>query len=112
MIVVEERMADTVILVPNPGIDSSTAKQFEDVLLSSVDKAGGKVLVDFSQLDYISSAGLRAVLMGAKKAKQLGGRLMLCAMKGHIRTVFDTSGFSQLIPITATREQALAASNA
>jgi anti-sigma B factor antagonist len=107
MIVVKENCDQTIILTPQPGVDSSTAKQFEDTLLAAIGGSGGKVLIDCSDLDYISSAGLRTIIIGARAAKAKGGKLILCAMKSHIRTVFDTSGFAKLVPIVGTREDAV-----
>ena len=109
MVIVKETVSDNCVLVPKPGVDSSSAAQFEEVLMEGVEATGGKVVIDCSELDYISSAGLRAVLIAAKLSKSKGGKLILCAMKRNIRKIFDTSGFTQLLPIVPSREEAMAA---
>lgn len=106
MIVIKEYREDAIVLAPRPGVDSSTAKQFEETLLAAIESGPGKVIIDFNDLDYISSAGLRTIIIGAKAAKSKGGKLILCSMRSHIRTVFDTSGFAKLVPIVLAREDA------
>ena len=67
-----------------------------------------QLVLDFAALDYISSAGLRLVLVLAKRLKQERGRLVLCAMQPHVHEVFDISGFLAILDVQATRQEALA----
>lgn len=90
-------------------LDSNTAPQLEKELIGRVNDGQAKVVVDFTQLDYISSAGLRVLLMGAKKSKQTSGKLALCCLKDHIREVFEISGFFGILTICPSTEEALAA---
>ena len=69
-----------------------------------------RLIVDFSRLDFISSSGMRVLLIAAKALKAGEGTLVLCAMKNHIEEVFRISGFDRIIPIEESRESALAAS--
>ena len=69
-----------------------------------------RLVVDFSRLDFISSSGMRVLLIAAKALKAGEGTLVLCAMKNHIEEVFRISGFDRIIPIKDSREAALAAS--
>ena len=57
------------------------------------------MIVDFSRLNFISSSGLRVLLIAAKKLSATQGKLVLCDMQEHIHEVFIISGFDQLIPI-------------
>lgn len=86
---------------PSGRIDSANAASFETDLLALFATPGSRVLVDMSELNYISSAGLRVVLMAAKRAKQGQGRLILCAMQPHIREVFAISGFLKILDVVA-----------
>ena len=61
-------------------VDSATAGDMEKALQPLFAETGQRAIVDLSALDYISSAGLRVVLMLAKRAKQTQGRLMLCSL--------------------------------
>jgi anti-sigma B factor antagonist len=104
----EEVIGDATIVVPLARVDSSTAKAFEARMLAVVNSGAAKIVVDFGELDYISSAGLRVVLVGAKMTR--GGRkFALCSMKPHIREVFDVSGFAKILAIYPDRESVLAA---
>ena len=60
-----------------------------------------------TELSYISSAGLRVVLVLAKRLKQAGGKLVIYGMQPHVREVFDISGFLAILNVTATRNEAV-----
>lgn len=96
-------------IVPLQGqINSTNAGIIEAEVLGLV--AGGvrNLLLDFSALDYISSAGLRMVLVVAKRLKQEQGLLVLCGMQPHVREVFDISGFLAILNVEPSRTEALA----
>ena len=67
------------------------------------------MVLDLARLDYISSAGLRVVLLLAKKLKQAGGALALCDIQPSVREVFEISGFLAILTVCDTRAQAVAA---
>ena len=72
-------------------------------------EAGDKrLVVDLAGLEYISSAGLRSILASAKKLKAQGGDLAFCALSGIVAEVFAVSGFAKLLPVFATRAEAVA----
>jgi len=104
----EETRDGAVVLVPRGRVDSATAKDFEGRVLGALNGGPDRLVIDFAELDYVSSAGLRVVLMGAKQAKAKGARLVLCGMKPSVREVFDLSGFARILEITPDREAALA----
>lgn len=81
-------------------VDSATAGELEKSLAPLFDTPGRHAIVDLSALDYISSAGLRIVLMSAKRAKQIQARLILCGMAPHVREVFEISGFMKILEVT------------
>ncbi|MCK9515528.1 MAG: STAS domain-containing protein [Ottowia sp.] len=96
-------------IVPLQGqINSTNANGLEAEVLTLLDGGVKNLVLDFSALDYISSAGLRMVLVVAKRLKQEGGQLVLCAMQPHVREVFDISGFLAILNVEATRADALA----
>lgn len=89
-------------------INSTNAASIEAEILALITPEQKNLLLDFSALDYISSAGLRLVLVAAKRLKQDAGQLVLCGMQSHIREVFDISGFLAILNVTDTRSNALA----
>ena len=77
-----------------------------DVTVFAAVKVAFRFVVDFSQLAYISSAGLRVLLMAAKRVKTENGALILCGMQDHIQEVFEISGFLQILTVAGTRQEA------
>jgi anti-anti-sigma factor len=102
-------MADRISIVrPQGRLDSASSPQFERDLLSDIDTGIRKLLIDFSELQYISSAGLRTILLAAKRMKASGGRLVLCSLSPQIAEVFDISGFSSILDIQPSHDVAMA----
>lgn len=66
-----------------------------------------QLLVDMANVDYISSAGLRVLLVLAKEAAACGGRLSLCCLTPAVNEVMTNSGFDTIIPLAADRQSAL-----
>jgi anti-anti-sigma factor len=85
-------------------IDSTTASEFEYALLGQLTDRRRSVLVDLGGVDFVSSAGLRVFLLGAKKVKGTPVRMVLCSMDGNIRKVFAMSGFDRILEIAANVE--------
>ena len=76
-----------------------------------VQEAQKALILDFEQVSYISSAGLRVLLVTAKTLQGNGAELALCSLDDPIREVFGISGFDSIIPIHDSRAEALAAVN-
>ena len=93
-----EQKGKTIISVEGR-LDSSNSGELEKVLLECQAAGKNDLLIDFSRLDYISSAGLRVLLMTAKSAKAAGGQVVLAALNSDVRQVFDISGFTSIFPI-------------
>jgi anti-anti-sigma factor len=108
MQVKEEREGDALILCLQGRLDSANAKALEAALLAPVQAGEKLVVLDLSALDYISSAGLRVVLIAAKQQKAKQGRFALCGLRDEIREVFEISGFAKILDIRPTRKEILA----
>jgi len=102
-----EKIGDVLVVLPSGQINSANAAGIEADLMAHVEKGQNKIILDLARLDYISSAGLRVVLMLAKRLKQAGGALLLCNIQPDVREVFDISGFLAILPVHDTRESAL-----
>jgi len=88
-------------------LDSSSSGILEKKLLSLMETGEKNFLIDFSDMDYISSAGLRVLLMAAKKTKPAGGKVVLSALSDNVKEVFDIAGFTSIFTIFATGEEAV-----
>lgn len=96
------------VLAPSGRIDTTTSAALEDALRRAVDGGTRDLLVDFSEVEYISSAGLRVFLVLAKRMRDLGGRVVLCGLGQPVRQVFQLAGFLPLFTIAPAREAGLA----
>ncbi len=106
---INESVIENVRLVELDGrLDTVTAPDFQQKLLATVGDGNGQYLVDCSKLSYISSSGLRVFLMGLKKVKSGGGKLVLAALQESIAEIFEIAGFSKLFTIAANKDEALA----
>ena len=104
----EDAIGEAVVLIPQTRVDSATAKAFEGKVVAVVNSGAPRIIIDFCDLDYISSAGLRVVLVGAKMTRA-PRKFALCGMKPQIREIFDVSGFSKILAIHPDRDTALSA---
>jgi len=103
----EDRKADAVILALSGKLDAMTAKTFEDKILGVINSGTQRLVVDLSQLEYVSSSGLRVLLLAAKRLQGTDGKIVLCALKDQIRQVFDLAGFSSILSIYGSRDEAI-----
>ena len=103
----EDRKADALILALSGKLDAMTAKTFEDKILGVINSGTQRLVVDLSQLEYVSSSGLRVLLLAAKRLQGTDGKIVLCALKDQIRQVFDLAGFSSILPIYGSRDEAI-----
>ena len=106
----QEEKIGTVTAVQVKGrIDSSTAPELGKRLTAILAVPQVRVLLDLGQLEYISSAGFRILLLAAKRADENGSRFVLCGLSGKVRQLFDLGGFLDLFTIVATRDEGRAA---
>ena len=104
----EDRAGAVTVLSVKGRIDSTTAPTLDERLSAILSAASARVLMDFSQLEYISSAGFRVLLLAAKRADASMSRFVLCGVSGKVRQLFDLGGFLDLFPIAPNREDGIA----
>ena len=106
---IREQTQDQALVLELVGrLDSLSCREFETRILAAMEQSGA-VIVNCAALDYVSSAGLRVLLMAAKRNRSSGGRLALAALQDNVREVFDISGFSAIFAIHPTVAAAVAA---
>jgi serine/threonine-protein kinase RsbW len=88
-------------------LDSATSPLAQQALDATLAAGGRKIVVDFTELDYISSAGLRVLLGTAKRLREASGVLRLFGLNETVREVFQISGFSTILAVFATEDEAL-----
>lgn len=100
-------MQDVTIAAIAGSLDSNTSPKAKEALDAIVAGGGRKIAVDFSALDYVSSAGLRVLLGTAKQLKTAGGALRTFGLNETVREVFEISGFSTILTVFPTEAEAL-----
>jgi anti-anti-sigma factor len=104
----EQRQGNVVVLSPIGRIDNETSPGFQSILLSCVGNAGTAVLVDLSAVEYISSAGLRALMMASKQAKSSQGCVAVAGLKPVVKEIFEISRFALVVRVFDTAADAIA----
>ncbi len=107
-----ERAGGTVIAKADGRIDSSNSREFHTELEAVVADSDAALVLDFEDVAYISSAGMRVILLTAKSLQKSGIKLALCSMDDSIREVFKISGFDKIIEIHESQAEALSAVSA
>lgn len=98
MKITENRTEDTILLTVEGRVDTNTSPQLQERLLKAFQK-GSRVILDFEQVEYVSSAGLRALLIGQKTANSKKGSMKLIHVQEAVQEVLDLSGFSAILTI-------------
>lgn len=96
-----------IIIVPEGRIDTTTSKLFADELEKVKAASNHNCVMSFEKVDYISSAGLRNILMFAKYLKGVSGKFALCNLSSSINDVFKVSGFDKILNIVSKVEDAI-----
>lgn len=105
---ISENSRDGTLVISAAGrLDSSTAATLEAVLPARV-REHEAVILNLAEVPYVSSAGLRVLLIGAKAAKAAGHKLIIAAPAPAVVEVFDISGFSTIFMIAGNVDEALA----
>ena len=88
-------------------LDTNASMEFEQQVEESISSNSRNMIIDFSDLEYICSSGLRVIIQAAKKLKSIQGELVLCSMEDYIQEVFEISGFDAFLKIFASKDEAI-----
>ena len=103
-----ERKGEVLVAGANDRIDGANAREFQEALQSVIQDNDRAVVLDLGQLTYISSAGLRVILLVGKMLQRQNGNLAVCSLTESVREVFSISGFDKIIPTHDSQEDAVA----
>lgn len=112
MNVTARRYASAVVLQVSGRLDQDTCDAFRGDLMKHVEtaaKAGGGIVLDLSQMEYISSAGLRCFMLASRQAKAHQARISVAALQPMVKEIFDISHFNLVFQVFPTVREALAA---
>ena len=108
---VTQEQGGIVVIGAPERVDGTNARDFQSALEGAIADNTKAAILDMSGLAYISSAGLRAILLIAKSLQGRDGSLSVCSLTDSVKEVFEISGFDNVIPVRASREDAIAALN-
>ena len=108
----KERVGAVHVVTAHGRLDGIYSTAFAKEVGELITGTHPKILIDFADVDFVSSAGLRAVLLLMKKAKASGGIFALCGVNTQVHEVLDISGFADMFSIHPGRAEGLAALNA
>jgi len=107
MEIITNREGEILVLKLKGRLDTNASAEFEQQVESSINSRIKNMILDFSELEYICSSGLRVIIQAAKKLRSLQGELVLCALEDYIQEVFEISGFDAFLKIFASKEEAV-----
>src|SRR5262245_19434257 len=96
-----EHLESTVVLRAVGPVDSTTAASLQEPLLRAVESSSGAVQLDLAQVSFMSSAGLRALLLASKALQKRGERLTLSNVPPQIYNILNLTGFTSFIDVKA-----------
>jgi anti-anti-sigma factor len=105
----DERIGDTWVVTARGRLDGNASADFADHVGGLIENPHPKLLIDFTGVDFVTSAGVRAVLLLGKKIKSAGGSFAVCSVRDSVREVLDVSGSTSMLSIHPARADAIAA---
>ena len=102
------QIADIIIVDLEGRLDSQTAGFGNDEMVRIVKDGGTKLVANLDGLEFITSAGLRVLLLAAKLLQTAGGTLKLYNANQFVKDVLESSGFTSLIALYSTESEAVA----
>ena len=103
----EEARGDLLVVKMNGRLDALSTPSVEKKIFEYINEEHYKLLLDFSGVDYLSSAGMRMLLSVTKKLKSYSGKLVLCSVTPNVMDVLKMSGFDHVLELTKTEEDAV-----
>ena len=107
----QARIEDVVTVSVSGRVDHANADQFRAALwphLASCAAGGDRLVLDLSGLEYISSAGLRVLMLASRDVKAREGRLVVCSLQPIVKEIFEISRFNIVFNVLPDRTAALA----
>jgi anti-sigma B factor antagonist len=107
MLLEKTQYPDTTIFHLKGRLDASSTEELEHLILVNLEQGMKNLIMDFSELDYINSAGLRILVMSYQRLQPIGGQVAVCGAKDYIAEIFDISGYNRVFSMYPDLDQAM-----
>jgi anti-sigma B factor antagonist len=107
MQITENKRGAVTVLELDGRLDTVTSADLNKKIMSLLSNGEKYFVLDLARLTYVSSAGLRVLLMGAKKSAGAGGRMVLANLRDMVQEVFDIAGFTNIFSIYTSQDEAI-----
>lgn len=104
------KLADVIVAAPAGEIDHPNAQELQRVLTPIVDETAAArtpLVLDFSGVEYISSMGLRVLMVAAKQMRGRGARIAVAALRPVVKEIFDIARFNHVLEVFPSLRAAL-----
>lgn len=102
------RRGEVTVLALQGSLDVITSPELERKVQELIDAGERRLVFDLERLDYVSSAGLRAFMLGIKQMTAAGGHVRFAGLSKAVRQVFDVAGLSFRLSLLPTVDEAIA----
>jgi anti-anti-sigma factor len=103
----EDKKGDVLVIKIKGRLDAISSPSAEKKVFECINNGQNKLLLDFSGVTYLSSAGMRMLLSTTKKLKTLSGKLIVCSISQNVMDVLKMSGFDHVLDISQSEGEAL-----
>jgi anti-anti-sigma factor len=103
----EAQASEALVIAPRGRVDSVSSGELERRVITWLDRGARRMVIDLSGVEYISSAGLRVLLLAAKRLQPPQGALVLCGPGPGVLAVLELAGLTSLFAIEPDRGQAV-----
>ncbi|MBS3904096.1 MAG: STAS domain-containing protein [Simkania sp.] len=107
-LVLEEKNGHAILRLEGR-VDATSAPLLEEKIDELTHKGNTKLLIDFTQVEYLSSAGIRFLLAATKRYKSSGGMLVISSVGDDVMEIIKMAGFEKILRIFSNEEKALKA---
>jgi anti-anti-sigma factor len=104
-----KKESNALVVTVSGRMDAVTAPEFEKGIAGFIAQGEKAFVINLSGLEYISSAGLRSILVSARHLKELGGKIIFSGLQGHVKEVFAVSGFLGIFKVCDSDAESLRA---
>jgi anti-sigma B factor antagonist len=99
---------EVILVVIEGDVDAYTACTLDKALNDLLAQGRRRLVLDASQMDFISSAGLRAIMFAQREVGKRGGQVRVCGLTVRALRIFEMAGIDEFLHLSETREEAMA----